>query len=250
MLLPNLGLILLAGGESLRFQQSQTHEVTSKLLATLGEGPYQTILEHAFTRLTQNTPYQELIIVAHPQWQEAYQTLLSKHPLYQPSKTQWVLGGQTRRNSVLNGLNALSPSIDLALIHDGARPLVEQKDIEKLIQTITAQKSGGASLAHPTINTIKQVEPNKPLKTLPRQTLWEIYTPQAFWKNDLLKAHKLLDVSIEVTDDLQVMEKTDIGPLTLVKSSKNNIKLSSQEELPLLKFLATQTPNIMPSLAK
>jgi hypothetical protein len=46
------------------------------------------------------------------------------------------------------------------------------------------------------------------------------------------------------------MEKTDIGPLTLVKSSKNNIKLSSQEELPLLKFLATQTPNIMPSLAK
>lgn len=230
-----LALILLAGGESLRFNPNQTRPVQSKLLSPVT--PKKTVLEFAFENLVAHLDYEQLIIVCHPDWQNQYQALLSQHPQYQASQTQWILSGPTRRDSVKNALGRLQPNILLCLVHDSARPFIEQNDKIHLLEKLVGQENGGVSLGFKATNTIKQFN-DTCLNTLDRNSLWETVTPQAFYTKDLVQAHQMIPLETPITDDLQLIELSKKFQTNLVETTRTNLKLSTPDDLILIQAIA------------
>ncbi|MBM3252091.1 MAG: 2-C-methyl-D-erythritol 4-phosphate cytidylyltransferase [Candidatus Omnitrophica bacterium] len=140
-----------------------------------------------------------------------------------------VAGGASRRKSVENGLKSVDSDADLILIHDAARPFINSKIISQTINA--AKKSGAAIAAVPVKSTIKQIRPATFLveKTLDRNILWEIQTPQVFKKDIILKAYSKFK-NIDAFDDASLVEK--LGKrVKIVLGSYNNIKITTPEDL-------------------
>ncbi len=93
--------------------------------------------------------------------------------------SQIVPGGKLRQESVKKGIDTLSSEVDIVAIHDGVRPFVTQRMIEESIQG--ARQFKAVVLAMPVKETIKMAGPDRTvLKTLDRESLWQIQTPQTF----------------------------------------------------------------------
>ena len=120
----------------------------------------------------------------------------------------FVDGGDTRQQSVYNGLmaiaNADAPKPDLVLIHDAARPFVPSDMLQRVIDS--AQNGDSIIPAMPLGFTVKQVNGDVIEKTIPRDNLVEVQTPQAFDFQKLLKAHKQFKDDMSFTDDASIME--------------------------------------------
>ena len=100
-----------------------------------------------------------------------------------------VAGGAERQNSVYNGLLQLNKDTDVVIIHDGARPFINNKIIAECIQA--ALVHGVSTVAVPVKDTIKLSEDGDCVnKTLERGKLWAVQTPQAFKYDILMGAHK------------------------------------------------------------
>ena len=111
-------------------------------------------------------------------------------------KAQIIEGGATRQESVFNGLRA--DECDYVLIHDAARPMISTDLINLAIEEVISKKA--LTVATKTIDTIKEVQDGKIIRTIDRSKLYNTQTPQAF-QYDLIKdAHvKLFGQSF--TDD-------------------------------------------------
>lgn len=154
---------------------------------------------------------------------------------------QVVEGGPERRDSVRNGLLALtraSPS-DIVMIHDAVRPFVPH---EKLPELCRAAVGGGAILATKCRDTVKSVEAGKITGTLDRNALWLAQTPQAFPYGLILDAHKrALAENISVTDDASLIEHFG-GQPKIVESGHTNMKLTAPEDMKTARALAGEIP--------
>ena len=95
-----------------------------------------------------------------------------------------VAGGDSRAESVLNGLNAVSEQTEIVAVHDGARPLVSVDEIERVIEK--ARETGAACLVASVTDTIKSIRGDEIAATLDRDKLRRALTPQAF-KTEVLK---------------------------------------------------------------
>ncbi|MDE2060645.1 MAG: 2-C-methyl-D-erythritol 4-phosphate cytidylyltransferase [candidate division NC10 bacterium] len=147
-------------------------------------------------------------------------------------ETEVVPGGQTRQDSVYNGLQRAKAETDLVLIHDGVRPFVSR---EVVLATIEAAKEAGAAVvAVPIIDTIKRVDTNGfVIETLQRGQLWSIQTPQVFSYTLLMRAHRAVrEHGIIATDDAALVERIG-GMVKVVRGSYENLKITSEEDLPL-----------------
>ncbi len=90
-----------------------------------------------------------------------------------------VAGGQTRQQSVMQGLEAVSGEADYLAVHDGARPLVSQQVIADAV--LSAIRYGAAAAAVPVVDTIKVADADRMICATPdRQTLYAVQTPQVF----------------------------------------------------------------------
>lgn len=137
-----------------------------------------------------------------------------------------VEGGARRQDSVLKALRGLDGS-DIALVHDGARPFVDESMIERAISA--ASESAAAIAAVPVKDTIKVTNPDMTVSdTPPRDSLWAAQTPQAFAYNLILEAHSLVDY--DVTDDAAMIEAMG-HPVYLFMGSYDNIKVTTPEDL-------------------
>lgn len=136
-------------------------------------------------------------------------------------------GGRRRQDSVAAGLKRLG-KCDWVVIHDGARPLVTGDLIEDGIAA--AQETGAAICGLPTTDTIKSVVNRVIEKTLPRERLWSVQTPQVF-RYDLIKAayHQVDD---EVTDDAVLVERLGYK-VKVYMGSYANIKITIPDDLVL-----------------
>ncbi len=115
-------------------------------------------------------------------------------------------GGETRAQSVRNALEAVSPKADLIAIHDGARPLIETAEIERVFAD--AEKYGAAIAAVPATDTVKRVAANGFIEETPkRERLYYAQTPQVFRKKLYLSClEKLGSRADEGTDDSSILE--------------------------------------------
>lgn len=134
-------------------------------------------------------------------------------------------GGDTRRDSVRNGLIAAGDLIepdDWVLVHDAARPCLEQADLARLIDALRDDPTGGL-LAVPVPDTLKRGgDEGRVAATESREGLWLAQTPQMFRHGLLLRA---LDAAPSATDEASAVEVLGLRPL-LVNGSRRNFKVT------------------------
>jgi 2-C-methyl-D-erythritol 4-phosphate cytidylyltransferase len=200
-------------------------QVPKQYLSILGK----TILEHTLS-LFVNNPKIKRPIVAVSEDDELFSSL----PSSVLEKCTIITGGAERRDSVMAGLNYLrkfEPDCSWVLVHDAARPCVQHRDIDNLIEAVKGHPVGGL-LAAPVLDTVKECTKSSIVKkTVDRSNLWRALTPQMFRLTVLQKA---LAMSIEngttVTDESQAIEEAGFSS-KVVEGSGQNIKVTRPEDL-------------------
>ncbi len=146
-----------------------------------------------------------------------------------------VAGGSSRQESVWLGLNALSEDIQLAAIHDGARPLVSNLVIDRTVRA--ANSYGAAAPAVPVKDTIKVVKGGLVEKTPDRATLQAVQTPQVF-DFDLLRGalKKAEEEKAAVTDDCSAVERLGMK-VKIVEGDERNLKVTTPMDLKIAEML-------------
>ena len=148
-----------------------------------------------------------------------------------------IRGGKTRTESVLAGLGELSRGIDLAAIHDGARPLVSQALLEAVITR--GAHSGAAAPAVPVKDTIKVVREGVVERTPDRSVLYAVQTPQVFQRDLIATALKqALAEGAALTDDCSAVERLGIG-VAITQGDYCNLKLTTPEDIATAEALLT-----------
>ncbi|HAE52470.1 MAG TPA: 2-C-methyl-D-erythritol 4-phosphate cytidylyltransferase [Ruminococcus sp.] len=144
-------------------------------------------------------------------------------------------GGNTRQESVINGIKKISKDSQLVAIHDGARPLVKPEHIEKAIRD--AKVFGGATLGVPVKDTIKTVDDGIITDTPPRKSLYITQTPQIF-KRDLYfeGIDFALEHGLDFTDDCQLVEAIG-GKVYMTAGDYTNIKITTPEDIKIAETL-------------
>ncbi len=147
---------------------------------------------------------------------------------------QWILGGETRQESVSRGLAALPVAAELVLIHDGARALVEPALLAACGEALREAAAAGAGViaATPVTDTIKEVDPTGTITATPdRSRLWAAQTPQAFSVAQLRQAHACAAAEgWSVTDDAALYERLGL-PVRVLEAPPSNIKLTTPFDL-------------------
>ena len=142
-----------------------------------------------------------------------------------------VAGGETRAQSVQRGLAVISEA-EIVAVHDGVRPFVTPEEIERVVRA--AKASGAAVLVAPVADTIKEVQDDRIIRTVPRNKLRRALTPQCFRFEILKRAYEALGESeadgIEVTDESFLVERLGVEIRT-VEGSTRNIKITREGDL-------------------
>ena len=144
--------------------------------------------------------------------------------------TAVVTGGDTRADSVKNGVNATSENAQFFAIHDGARPLVTSDDIKRVVER--AYITNAATLGTPVTDTIKVVNSCDIITDTPvRDTLRAVQTPQVFECKLYLRAiDNAVEHNLSVTDDCSMVEALGES-VEIVLGSSENIKLTTQTDI-------------------
>jgi 2-C-methyl-D-erythritol 4-phosphate cytidylyltransferase len=203
------------------------HETPKQYLMLQG----RPLIEHAVSRLARSPRIERVLVVLAPgdtrfrefDWQVYSDKLV---PLY--------CGGPTRAASVFNGLLAASDMADEGdwmLVHDAARPCLARADIERLMDQVGDDPTGGL-LAVPVADTLKRADgAGRVAATEPREGLWQAQTPQMFRYELLLRALRAADPAA-VTDEACAIEALGLKP-RLVQGSLRNIKVTYPQDLAL-----------------
>ena len=137
-----------------------------------------------------------------------------------------ITGGETRQDSVYNGLKVLDPDTDIVVIHDGARPLIEETIIQESIEV--AQEYGATIVAIPINDTVKKSRKDFFInKTLNRKEIWRAQTPQTFKYDIILSAyHQAYKDKFFTTDDAAIVERYG-HKVKMIIGSEENIKITT-----------------------
>ena len=216
--------IVVAAGEGKRMKED-----IPKQFLLLGGRP---ILWYSLSAFEKNPVINETILVINPLWEKKGQEIAKEF-----SKIKYIVpGGKFRQESVWAGLKMIK-NAEIVLVHDGVRPFISQKLIEAVIKG--AYKYGAVVPALPVKETVKWVEGDIVKKTLPRDYIWLIQTPQGF-KFDILKTAYLRFRKEIFTDDASLVEKLGIN-VHVILGEQTNIKITIPQDLKwaeiLLNFL-------------
>lgn len=235
--------LLLAGGTGSRYSKGGLAD--NKLLVPLQGVP---VLAWSVRALLASPSVGGLVVTGANEVRHALQPFLEKAKGGKP--VMWAAPGVDRRGSVWSGLQAMAEaSAESVLIHDGARPLAGQVLFERILaawrERREAEGLSGLIAGFPMIDTVKQaaainaigVASPQITRTLPRQSLWQVQTPQVFEYRTLCEAHQQVGPQVSVTDDAQLMELAGLGPIGLFDSPRTNVKLTTPADRAMLEAL-------------
>src|ERR1700744_6349179 len=135
------------------------------------------VVAHTWQRFAKAKCIDEIILVVRDGMQSAFQEIAQKFSLAKAFRL--VVGGKERKDSVWNGLEAVSPGSEIVAIQDAARPCTSEALIEATIAA--ARETGAAGAAQAITDTIKESADGKKIdRTLDRSCLWAVQTPQTF----------------------------------------------------------------------
>lgn len=144
----------------------------------------------------------------------------------------WVEGGEERQHSVWQGLQKVDAQSELVLIHDAARPFLSRTLIDEVARA--ARAMGAAVCGSKVVDTIKEVdEKQQVVKTLKRESLLAVQTPQIFQRSIIHEAYKsVMQTQEMLTDDTAVVERLG-KPVQVVLFSNINLKITMPDDLVL-----------------
>ncbi len=147
-----------------------------------------------------------------------------------------VAGGDTRQESVFNGLQAIGSNTGIIVIHDGVRPFVTHAQVTACVEG--AAKHGACILGIPAFDTLKRVKANDSIiETVNRDGIWLAQTPQAFRSELIKRAHRhARQKGYRATDDASLLEHMGID-VKIIPGSRNNLKITDQDDLQLAQIL-------------
>ena len=223
----DVGVILAAGGSGSLMGQD-------KVLLKLGR---YTVLQHSARAFISCPDICAMVAVTRPNLLEKVWQQLEELEL--PFPVQVIPGGQTRQQSVVAGVRAMSGKVKFYAIHDAARPLVTPEEIACCLAD--ARQYGGACLCVPVKDTIQQADGEGFLElTPPRNRLHCAQTPQIFdaawYRAGMAQANRL---GLDLTDDCQVFRLSG-GRVYLTPGSYTNLKITTPEDLPLAEQILAQ----------
>ena len=186
------------------------------------------IIAYTIEKFYNNSNIEDIVVVVKEDESEFFKKeILDK---YNFKNVKIAYGGKERQDSVYNGLKLLDEKCDVVLIHDGARPFVSDKIIDKSIEEAKEHKA--IVVGVPVKDTIKVIDNDKNIVDTPnRSVLWAVQTPQTFDYNILIDAYKdAFKNKFYGTDDAMLVER--IGyKVKMLEWSYNNIKITTQEDL-------------------
>jgi len=159
-------------------------------------------------------------------------------------------GGKERQDSVYSGLKLIEDKDCVVLIHDGVRPLIEKSLVEKIIRNMSDSMSDqeyydGIIPGVPLKDTIKESTGDIVKKTLKRDSLWAIQTPQAFLYKRIMRAYETaIKESFYSTDDAALIER-DNGKMKIITGSYTNIKITTPEDLAIAEFFLSRKEKVL-----
>ena len=139
------------------------------------------------------------------------------------------VGGRERTESVANGLEDLPDEVNVVLVHDAARPFVNNETIDRVIAE--ARCGRGAIAALPVVDTLKEVdETGRITRTVDRAQLWRAQTPQGFPRELIDRAHAQARAErVTATDDAALFERLGL-PVVVVRGSERAMKITDEDD--------------------
>ncbi len=187
------------------------------------------ILMHTVRKFVACPSIGEIIVALRAQDRGRFEQELGEAALARP--VVLVEGGRYRQESVRNGLERVSPGVELVAVHDAVRPCVPVELIERVIQA--AARTGAAIPGLPPVETVKQVENTRIRTTLPRERIVLAQTPQVFRLELLRRAYQQAEADEFVgTDEASLVEHLEVD-VSVVPGSDRNIKITRQSDLAL-----------------
>ena len=245
-------MVIPAAGQAKRFGSDE-----NKIWAII-DG--RSVLERTLLTFCQH-PYIEAIVVATGKEEiERVTKLVETLSPYFRKSFYVVLGGETRTESVLCGLNALPEGIEIVLVHDAARPLLSPELIDRVVGGVV--RSGAAVPGLPLSDTVKRVFASGNVgTTVPRISTVEgelisgltaIQTPQGAEVLILKQAYESFYLStFEPTDEASLIEAAG-GVVEVVPGDPRNIKITRKEDIALAEsflksgYVSNETPTPAP----
>ena len=181
---------------------------------------HRTILDITIQAFRSDDDCQQIIVVTNPE-----------NAALVPCDVECVNGGELRSHSVINGLKLVK--YPYVMIHDGARPNLSLQSINDLKTALLTHEA--CLLMVPCKDTIKIVKDGFVKETLDRSVLYQAQTPQAFKTELIDAAYQLIQEGENYTDDASVLEKHLGIHSYCVIGDYDNIKVTTQEDLKLIK---------------
>lgn len=215
------GAVVLAAGSGSRMNQ----KIAKQYLPLDGKP----LIYYALRQFQDSTVEKIVLVVAPGQEDYCRKEIVERYGF---SKVQaLVAGGRERYLSVHEGLKALR-DVDYVLIHDGARPLVDQAMLRRVMEAVVKEQA--CVVGMPVKDTIKIADGHQmAVQTPDRRSLWQVQTPQAFAYGLIRSAYDQVVSSGNqaVTDDAQVLELAFGKKCRLIEGSYQNIKVTTPEDL-------------------
>ena len=218
--------IILAAGSGSRFGEKKQFKKLNGI----------PIWAYSVGTFSKSNYFKEFILVVS---KESLNELKASEEFYHFCKTiniKLVCGGDSRQDSVYNGLQAVDQNNNIICIHDAARPFVKQKYIRDVIGACL--DFDGSILAIPATDTIKKVQDGIVEKTIDRDSLWMAQTPQAFQKDKLLHAIELVS-NIKITDESMLMELAGYK-IKIISGDSTNLKITRKIDWELAKIIGSE----------
>jgi 2-C-methyl-D-erythritol 4-phosphate cytidylyltransferase / 2-C-methyl-D-erythritol 2,4-cyclodiphosphate synthase len=233
---PNqIAAIVVAAGRGTRFGASD------KILTPLAGRP---MLAWSLAALDQTPEIGAIIVVAGDHTRDTITQLVRDEAFSKVATV--VTGGERRQDSVAAGLAALPRTVEIVLVHDGARPLAAPELFARAARA--AAEHGAAIAATPVADTLKRVDGQTIVATVDRTGLWAAQTPQAF-RVETLRRAMAAGAGETITDEARLCEAAGI-PVAIVPASLANLKVTHPEDVAvadaLLRARQAQTATVSP----
>lgn len=196
-----------------------------KAFAVLGGRP---LLAESLDRLDRSPWIDAIVVAAAPGWEEP--SILLSEELATTKVVSCVTGGATRAESVRAALADVPEEALVVLVHDAARPLVDDSVIERVLGRL-GEGFEGVVPALPVSDTVKRVEHGVVTETVARDDLVAAQTPQAFLAPALRRAFAA-DLA-GATDCASLVERTG-GRVAVVEGDRRLLKVTTLEDLALV----------------
>jgi 2-C-methyl-D-erythritol 4-phosphate cytidylyltransferase len=196
-----------------------------KAFARLGGRP---LLAESLERLEESGWIDAIVIAAPPDWEEP--SILVAEEIAATKVSSAVTGGESRSESVRLALAEVPEEAGVVLVHDAARPLLPEDVIERVLAPLS-EGWDGVVPAVPLADTVKRVEGDRVVETLPRDDLVAVQTPQAFLADALRRA---VGGDVSTATDCASLVESQGGRIKVVEGDARLLKVTDAEDLALV----------------